>query len=622
MRVKITENQYKKIFLSNIYIDILLENSGVKNILDELITIFSKVVNKEEKVINDEIRSAFGLTKTNKFSGFLVKLKEMQKNGLTLNPGQIKSILTLPKGSLTNTLKNAVISDEKINTLLLGYSKAIDNNNLSKITKYKNELEKFIPENQIDEFSEISKKNAPTKSTSNVKPKQKVSTTKTIPNVAPNVIGISEVINKLDNNFDQYTSYLDDIDEMGINSIKGDILTLINKKYPNGINPDTLDELIELKLKEYEKISKTKLSDNPFISSSREVVSEDGKKLQEKLKLAQMELANQEKIQNIQKTNLEIRKLRTEKWLNKTVFGTSIVFLALLDLLIGQLVSGDENTYRELFITIFTNVDEKNDIYDYFKNLIKNNGSISIDFDGETKTTSSNDINLNRALYGQDDFKISVESTSNDDFFYVTLTNLNIDNKEYKDLKVKIDYELFNEYSDESDSTPENQTKFIKYVQGESTSTKKLDLWFKNKFGIDNYNEYFELLPKPDENNLEYYDLIPKRDFTIKGIEYVKGKSFGTYLTYNTLNWYDLNKGYDNSIEDFKTFLKNTYGRTYQANIGKLTITSKKDGDDSYYYLNTNTKKPIGKIPANSKYVYTEIELPSGANSSGFKITG
>jgi hypothetical protein len=616
MRVKITENQYKKIFLSNLYVDILLESSAFKNILDELITVFSKVVNKEEKVINDEIRSAFKLTNTTKFSGFINKLKKMQQMGETLNPGQIKSILTL-KGSFTNTLKNAVISDEKINTLLLGYSKAIDNNNLSKITKYKNELEKFIPENQIDEFSNISRKNVKPKpkSTSNVKPKEKVSPTKTISNVDPNVMGIQEIMNKLNNNFDDYVSSIGGIDELGINAIKGDIMTIVGKNYPNGINPDTLSVLIESKIQEYVKITKTKFPNNQFISNSREVVSEEGRKRLEKLTL-------DAKQKELEKTGLEVSKLKREKYLNWPVIGGSIVFLGLLDLLIGKMVSGDGNEYRELLLTLFTNRSERNEIYDYFKNLIKNGESITINYNEERKTTTSNDIQLNKNLYKEDNFKIKIETADNKDFVNVSFNRLNINNEEYDDLKLKVNLDLFENLSDEPDNISDNQYEFISFVSGIPTSAQKLKEWFKSKFGVDDYKQYFELSPKPDENNLEYYDLIPIKDFTAKGIEYVKGESFGTYLTYNGADWYDLNKGYENSLEAFKEFLKNTYGRAYQANIGKLTITSEKSADDSYYYLKTNTKKPISNIPANSKYVYTEIKLPSGANSSGFKITG
>lgn len=156
MRVIITENQYKKIFLSSDYLEVLTEQ--VPKIIDDLLLGLGKSASKEESVITKEIETAFdlkpsaGKTKVT-YDDLIVHLEDMQKTNKELTPIQIKAILNLETGALPTIMKQSLLTDKNTTALLLAYKNAKKTNSPN-AALYKSELMKYIPEDKIDGMAE------------------------------------------------------------------------------------------------------------------------------------------------------------------------------------------------------------------------------------------------------------------------------------------------------------------------------------------------------------------------------------------------------------------------------------------------------------------------------------
>ena len=154
MKIIITEKQYKDIFLSDKFYNLVTEQLIV---VDKLLTgAITKGI--EKKVIDDlEVINAFKLKPATAgekitFKTLKNELEVMRSVGQKLDSAQVKALFKLGIPTITEKLESSLIKNSDFGLLLISYKSSKVANNTKKMSESRAKLEKYLPEEKIDEM--------------------------------------------------------------------------------------------------------------------------------------------------------------------------------------------------------------------------------------------------------------------------------------------------------------------------------------------------------------------------------------------------------------------------------------------------------------------------------------
>lgn len=155
MKIIITEKQYKDIFLSDKFYNLVTEQLIV---VDKLLTgAITKGI--EKKVIDDlEVINAFKLKPATAgekitFKTLKNELEVMRSVGQKLDSAQVKALFKLGIPTITEKLESSLIKNSDFGLLLISYKSSKISNNAKKMSDIRAKLEKYLPEEKIDEIA-------------------------------------------------------------------------------------------------------------------------------------------------------------------------------------------------------------------------------------------------------------------------------------------------------------------------------------------------------------------------------------------------------------------------------------------------------------------------------------
>lgn len=155
MKIIITEKQYKDIFLSDKFYNLVTEQLIV---VDKALT---SAITKgmEKKVIEDlEVIKAFELTPATAGEKITLKtlknkLDNMRSVGNKLESAQVKALFKLGIPTITEKLESSLIKNSDFGLLLISYKSSKIAKNTKKMSESRDKLEKYLPEEKIDEMA-------------------------------------------------------------------------------------------------------------------------------------------------------------------------------------------------------------------------------------------------------------------------------------------------------------------------------------------------------------------------------------------------------------------------------------------------------------------------------------
>jgi len=586
MRIKITENQYKRIFLSGKFDNILLEQGAVK-VLDAFLGDIGTVTrytgtraarNFATDFTDDVIKGIereFGAIEgtINSFDNFK-KVLQGHSGPITVN--QFKSLLKIRNVVIKDALLSALSKDDNILRILSLFKKAEE--------KGRNDITQSLRERikiYLDTEDEVS----------NFINKYKVSITSKIEDLSYSLddelfkmfksIQTEEEFLKLKN---EATSLLRNIDSIGFKLYKD------TKQYSDFLKAKELLKIITGEKEEFLKfqqfIEKNKIDIDML---KNEIKRKDPSSFSKLLAISDSIWAKSKSIAYLFISILVILLLT----------GLGIGGYALYNLFKGGDSSsgGDENAK-------------------IIKKSIKDN-NLSIKINDNITPLTSDDLKQNNSLIDDSGMSFSVLEKDETDKNKVTLkiSPFYFNGIKVNDIKVKFDKEVPNALVFISSSGELKSNTQIDEDSNGRQGWLTTNYWVRPDIRIDSSKgigwskenkptttkDYWDF-EKVKINNKDYWHLIIKSDIPNYNVK--PGAQTNVYLGYNGLNWYDAStEYYENSIGGFRKFLLNKFGLDYNRVKDKINIS----GSNGIYTYSLDDVS--GSMPKQGTYKFKENYL-------------
>lgn len=591
MRVKITENQYKKIFLSGKYDKLILEQ-GVK-ILDDILDAINRNKNISSKYTTTSTAAdALATVRRNFDADFpnevLTKIEDSFNYGglisdfddfkiflrseslRSVDENQFKALMGIKNSLIKDSILNSFVKDDKIQRIIALYKKAESVNRTDITQQLKSKLlVYFNTESEVSEF--LSKYKG----------------------------SVIEKIENLTFNLDpQLKTFLSSIkDEQDFIKLKQDAENLLSNVKLEGL--DLLKSPAEYDIfKQAKEKFKNLTSDEGEFKRFKDFIEQN--------KISVDELSKRLKQKN---PSLFTKIFYTSKKII-TNWKDGLSFLILIILTIAL-------TYVGIVIYKFKSESDSNkkkdsEISQLIEKSIKEK-TLTISFDSADKILNDSDFSNNISLINQGNFTIKSEVTEGDEnLFKVKITPFYLFNTNLSEATFN-----FNKNSPEKlvflSSSGDNNLKTS--MQIESDNSGRTNWLNKNYFTLESLridkNKPFGWDETNKPENIEDYYVFEKDESTDSWYLKIVGEipnflikpnmDSNVYLKHNGFNWFNAaSTSYIKDVNGFRKFLLNEFGINYKSNSKKIKITQ--NGDDFSYTLPEDVNS--GTMPKSGNYSY------------------